>query len=203
MDIRYLGTEYGGWSVDLDLLNHGDLIIDAGLGEDVSFIDELNHHKEVKVIGIDPTEKSHRYVEQRGIENLELIKAAIGKFGQEKIEIFKNNNPEHVSESCYADHASTLGMESYFIDCISFKDLISKYSPALIKMDIEGAEYEVLKECVGVKQICVEFHHHCIPSKTKADTEACIQFMLDHGYKIISIAHDREYTIVLENDTNV
>jgi FkbM family methyltransferase len=197
MGIKYLGSEYGGWSVDLDLLKNGDTIIDAGLGEDVSFLTELNQHVSVNIVGVDPTKKSHDYLELNPVHNMELLKMAIGKAGQEEIRIFKNSNPNHVSESCYEDHQSTIGMESYSIKCISFKELIEKYSPSLIKMDIEGAEYDVLYECIGVKQICVEFHHHCIPSKTKSDTEECINFMIHHGYSVVAIHNEREYTLVL------
>ena len=199
MEIKYLGTEYGGWSVDLDSIKDGDVIIDAGLGEDVSFLEELQKYRIFGVVGIDPTKKSHNYLLTNPVKGMELLKMAIGKFGQDSITIFKNNNPDHVSESCYQDHSSTLGMESYEVQCISFKELIEKYSPSLIKMDIEGAEYDVLHECIGVKQICVEFHHHCISSKSKSDTEECIEFMTKNGYEVIAINHDREYTLMLKD----
>jgi len=199
MDIKYLGSKYGGWSVDLDILKEGDTIIDAGLGEDVSFLTDIQKYVSVNVIGVDPTQKSHDYLSINPVENMELLKMAIGKYGQDEIHIFKNSNPDYVSESCYGDHQSTLGMESYVAKCISFKELIEKYSPSLIKMDIEGSEYDVIYECVGVKQICVEFHHHCIPSKPKSETDKCIKFMIDNGYSVIAIDNDREYTLVLNN----
>jgi FkbM family methyltransferase len=199
MDIKYLGSKYGGWSIDLDILKEGDTIIDAGLGEDVSFLTDIQKYVSVNVIGVDPTQKSHDYLSTNPVENMELLKMAIGKYGQDEIRIFKNSNPDYVSESCYVDHQSTLGMESYVTKCISFKELIEKYSPSLIKMDIEGAEYDVIYECVGVKQICVEFHHHCIPSKPKSETDKCIKFMIDNGYSVIAIDNDREYTLVLNN----
>lgn len=198
MNIEYLGTDYGGWFVDLDLIKEGDTIIDAGLGEDVSFLQEMLRKKNIRIIGIDPTKKSHDYIDKNPVENMILMKMAIAKKGEREVEIFKNSNPDHVSESSFKDHLSTLGMESYKVRSVCFKDLIEKYSPSLIKMDIEGTEYEVLKECIGIKQICVEFHHHCIPSKTKKDTEDLINFMINKGYKVISINHEREYTLVLE-----
>ena len=199
MEIKYLGTEYGGWSIDLDSIKEGDVIIDAGLGEDVSFLTDLHKYIGFNVVGIDPTKKSHDYLLSNPVKNMHLLKMAIGKFGQDKMTIFKNNNPDHVSESCYSDHLSTLGMESYEIKCISFKELIEKYSPVLIKMDIEGTEYDVLHECIGVKQICVEFHHHCIASKSKIDTEKCIEFMEKNGYEVIAVNHDREYTLIFKD----
>jgi FkbM family methyltransferase len=196
MNIKYLGTEYGGWAVDLDSIKDGDFIIDAGLGEDVSFLDELLKVKKINIIGIDPTEKSHKFLEKKDLKNFKLIKKCIAKHGIENIEIYKNKNPEHVSESYFSDHSSTENTERYVAECISFKTLIQKYNPALIKMDIEGAEYDVLKECHGVNQICVEFHHHCIPSKSKEDTLRCLDYFTSSGYRIISEKLEREFTLI-------
>ena len=184
MNKQMLGTTYGGWVVDLDSINDGDVIIDAGLGEDISFLEGLNKHKKVKIIGVDPTEKSHRFVESKNLDNLTLIKKAVEKHGVDKITMFKNSNPNHVSESVYSDHASTKG-EKYDIDCISIKELREKYNPSVIKIDIEGAEYNVIPECIGVKQVCIEFHHHCISIVDMSKTKEMVKLMLDNGYEIM------------------
>lgn len=199
MDIKYLGTEYGGWTIDIDHIQNGDVVIDAGIGEDASFLHELLKYRDVSIIGVDPTKKSHDYISKNPISRMEFLKKAIAKHGTDEIEMFKNNNPDHVSESCYSDHSSTAGNESYFASCISFRTLIDKYSPSLIKMDIEGSEYDVLHECIGIKQICVEFHHHCIPSRSIHETEKCVNVMIENGYEVISIKNNREYTFVLKN----
>jgi FkbM family methyltransferase len=197
MKKAYLGTDYGGWEIDLNSIKDGDVIIDAGLGEDISFIEELNKLKNIKVIGIDPTEKSHVYVEKKSIDNLTLYKNAIAPKGTSTTRFFKNRNPEHVSESYLNDHGS-VGLESYEVSCLSFLELIEKFSPVLIKMDIEGAEYDVLQECVGVKQICVEFHHHCLKSKSFDDTKKMIKFLENKGYQIIASKNEIEYTFLLK-----
>lgn len=196
MDIRYLGTEYGGWSVDLDLINEGDFIIDAGLGEDVSFLEEILKIKSVKIVGIDPTEKSHNFLASKDLGDFTLVKKCIAKEGVKTVEMFKNKNPNHVSESYFSDHSSTGGSEKYTVSCVSLREIIDQYHPSLVKIDIEGAEYDVLEECVGVKQICVEFHHHCIPSKTIKDTHECLNKLLCVGYRVIATHLDREFTLV-------
>jgi FkbM family methyltransferase len=196
MNLKYLGTSYGGWEIDTDEIPNGSFIIDAGLGEDVSFLEELLQIKSINIIGIDPTEKSHRFIEGKKIENLTLLKKCIAREGTKEIKIFKNINSMHVSESYFKEHSSTNEMESYFSECISFKELIEKYNPSLIKMDIEGAEYDVLDECIGVKQICVEFHHHCISTKSTQDTQKCLDKMKSVGYRIISNRRDIEFTLL-------
>lgn len=197
MNKIYLGTNYGGWEIDIDSLSDGDFVIDAGLGEDISFLEELLKYKNVSIIGIDPTEKSHRYVEKKAIKNFQLIKKAIASKDIEKIKIFKNSNPNHVSESYYSEHQS-VNENFYEVDTISFSDIIEKYKPSLIKMDIEGAEYDVLMECIGVKQICVEFHHHCLTNKTIDDTSNIIDTFAKNGYKVISNRDGIEYTLLKE-----
>jgi FkbM family methyltransferase len=196
MDLKYLGTPYGGWEIDLDEIPEGSVIIDAGLGEDVSFLEDLLRIKSVSIIGIDPTEKSHRFIEEKNLENLTLLKKCIAKEGTDKIQIFKNKNSMHVSESYFKDHHSANESETYFSECISFRELIEKHRPSLIKMDIEGAEYDVLSECIGVKQICVEFHHHCISTKSFQNTQECIDKMISEGYRVISNRQDIEFTLL-------
>jgi FkbM family methyltransferase len=196
MSIQYLGTEYGGWAIDPDEISDGDFVIDAGLGEDLSFLEELNKIKKVEIIGVDPTEKSHLFVSKKGMGNLTLIKRAIAKKGIEKITMFKNTNPDYVSESYCPDHSSVGECEKYEVECVSILDLIKKYSPSLIKLDIEGGEYDVLEECIGVKQVCVEFHHHCIESRTENDMKECLNKLTSNGYEIISSQLGREFTLL-------
>lgn len=194
MNIRYLGTEYGGWAVDLDLIQDGDLIIDAGLGEDISFIEELQKLKKVKFVGIDPTEKSHKFLESKTIPDFELVKKAVAPSGVSSVIMHRNSNPNYVSESYFTDHGSVNPESSYSVEAVSLKDIISKHSPVLVKMDIEGAEYEVIDECIGVKQICVEFHHHCMMGKEFSDTQRCIDTLELHGYRVISSKNNTEFT---------
>lgn len=193
-----LGTDYGGWTVELDSINDGDTIIDAGLGEDISFLEELIKIKNVKIIGIDPTPKSHTYVESKNIGSLTLHKMAIAPKGVESVNLFMNNNPNHVSESYLQDHGS-VGNSFHTVKCVSFLDMINEHRPSLVKMDIEGAEYDVLQECIGVKQICVEFHHHCLKTRDINDTLRMVRMLEDAGYSVIS-SNGIEYSFLLTRE---
>jgi FkbM family methyltransferase len=184
-NIQHFGTDYGGWTVDLDHIKDGDTIIDAGLGEDITFPLELQQKREVFVVGVDPTEKSIKHVKEIDPAGFELLECAIAPEGVKTITMHKNTNPNWVSESAMSTHSS-VGEDTYEAQCISFKELREKYDNiAVIKMDIEGSEYDCLEECVGIKQICVEFHHFCMEDKSQADTEALIQKMKEHGYVIL------------------
>lgn len=202
MNIKYLGTTYGGWVIDLDSVNDGDVIIGGGVGEDISFEEELLKHKNVKIIGVDPTEKSNIFLNNKQNPNIELLRCAIEKDGVDEITLYKNTNPEYVSDSVNKNHNS-VGSIEYRQKCISIKTLIEKYNPSLIKIDIEGSEYNVYKECIGVKQVCIEFHHHCITDKTLEDTLNIIKEFEDNGYKVIDNRNNIEMTFLKRVDENI
>jgi len=67
-------------------------------------------------------------------------------------------------------------------------------------MDIEGAEYDVLDECIGVRQLCVEFHHFCINGISINDTNRCIKKLISSGYEILDKnSQGTEFTFQLKS----
>ena len=64
-NVTMLGTDYGGWIVDLDMIPQGSTVISAGVGEDISFDLELINRYSCRVIGIDPTPKSHKFIQSQ------------------------------------------------------------------------------------------------------------------------------------------
>ena len=196
---RHLGTDYGGWTIDIDDVKDGDTVLDLGLGEDISFSQELAALRKVNIIGVDPTEKSHKYVESLPQSPLTLIKKAVVKDGIETITMRKNRNPSHVSESFLSGHNS-VGDDSYEVDGVSIKQLRDLHpNISLIKMDIEGGEYDVIDECLGIQQLCIEFHHFCIDGIAISDTNNCIKKLLDNGYEILDKnAQATEFTFQLK-----
>jgi hypothetical protein len=61
----------------------------------------------------------------------------------------------------------------------------------LLKLDIEGSEYEVigdfLKRRIPVRQICTEFHHGILPGIRRTQTIRSILKLITRGYKLISM----------------
>ena len=188
MNFNMLGTDYGGWLVDLDLVEEGSIVISAGVGEDISFDMALIKKKKCNIIGIDPTIKSHKFIENQGnLENFSLVKKALTSKNDDLIELYKNKNPDHVSESVLPNHQGVKGFDYYLADTVNLQSLFVKYENiSLIKMDIEGSEYEVIDSLEfipsSVKQICVEFHHFC-SEKTLEDTHRCIRKIQSFGFK--------------------
>lgn len=61
----------------------------------------------------------------------------------------------------------------------------------ILKMDIEGAEYEVIPDILATKipigQIIVEFHHNSL-KMGKSLTEAAMKKLTQNGYKVFHVS---------------
>jgi len=188
MELSYLGTDYGGWLVDLSLVPRGSTVVAAGVGEDISFDRALIEQKKCHIVGIDPTVKSHQFIEkQEQLLNFTLLKNALHTTDGELVTMYKNKNPHHVSESILPNHGSVMDYDYYYAATISLDTLFSQYDDiSLIKMDIEGSEYDVLKGLThvpaSVKQLCIEFHHFC-SSYTIDDTQTIIESIKKLGFE--------------------
>ncbi|MBE0534076.1 MAG: FkbM family methyltransferase [Phycisphaerae bacterium] len=184
LNMQVLGTEYGGWAVDIDLIPAGSTVISAGVGEDISFDMRLVELRNCTIIGVDPTEKARDYIRRLCPPNFQFLQKALHPQQGARVRMYRNSNPDHVSESVKPTHKSVLANDSYEAETVSLPHLLRAYpNVSVLKMDIEGAEYDVLNalERLTVPQLCVEFHHACTDYTVK-DTMACVQRLGKMGY---------------------
>jgi len=189
LNIQLIGTEYGSTALDLDLVPDGSTIVSAGVGEDISFDMELIRLKNCNVIGIDPTEKSKVFVEKNSHPKFHFLNKALFAESGVKIKMFRNANPSHVSDSVTATHKAVSGNNCYYVETTSIPELLVAYPDiSLIKLDIEGAEYETLAslKTLDVPQLCVGFHLFCTDF-TLNHTIQVASHILSLGYVIANI----------------
>lgn len=179
-----LGSSYGGWTVPINLLNSSSVCYCAGAGEDITFDVELINKFGCKVFCFDPTPRAIKHfnnlksshitgtkfysIPDKVLYNLNnkvinnLTFCNFGIWSQDKVLKFyspKDNN--HVSHSI----VNLQKTEQYFeAQCFKLSTIMKKFghtSIDLLKLDIEGAELEViddiLKEKLNIKCICLEF----------------------------------------------
>lgn len=187
MNFSLCGTDYGGFLVDYDLVKQGSTVISAGVGEDISFDIGLINKKGCNVIGIDPTPKSHKFIENfPNLKNYSLIKMALHITDEDIIEMYKNVRDDHVSESIDPTHAAVKGFDSYYSETISLSTIFREYKDiSILKMDVEGAEYDIINNLETIpetiKQICLEFHHFCT-DKSIEDTKDIMKKLSSMGF---------------------
>jgi|WetSurMetagenome_2_1015567.scaffolds.fasta_scaffold288746_1 FkbM family methyltransferase len=126
-------------------------------------------------------------------ENFELVEKALWS-SETTVKFFQPPNPAHVSYSV-TNFQNNYSRETAFIEVptTTLKALMQSHGIdqlELIKLDIEGAEteviYDMLKNGILPNQILVEFDELSIPSaESKAKFEACDQALRQNGYVCI------------------
>ena len=86
---------------------------------------------------------------------------------------------------------------TYEVEAVTLGELVKRVGVAvvdLIKLDLEGAEYELLSrtqqaEFAHFKQMFVEFHHRCT-GHDLADTKATVQKLRRVGFQSFTLDGD-------------
>jgi len=160
-EISHVGSAYGGWDVALGLIPSGATVISCGVGNDFSFSQLLIEQRNCFIVMVDPNSVAIATVAASGLPA---------------------SNYKHVMAALWTnDHGVDFGAElsngagifsrgrMLHLGSISLKSLLTEYPhTALLKMDVEGAEYEVLEQydfAIRPVQIAVGFHFKKRPEK--------------------------------------
>ncbi len=191
-----LGSDYGGWNVLLDKLDKNSVIYSFGVGEDISFDLSLIKHLNAKIYAFDPTPKSIEWVKRQTLpDNFQLLEFGIASFDGE-ISFNPPINPDHVSHTIL-DRPDT-SKNSIVVPVKRYETIIKELGHTeidLLKMDIEGAEYEVIDDIIASsikpKQLLIEFHHR-FPGVGVPKTTTSLKKLKDAGYLLFSVSKTEE-----------
>jgi len=202
--LEFHGTEYGGWPIASGSLSEESVVVDIGLGEDISFSESLIRKYRCNVFGFDPTPKAIAYVRARNPPNFLLFEMGVDA-RRGNATFYLPNVVEHASGSvCAAPH---LGASTIVVPMIAIEDVLVTIGVGgvdLLKMDIEGSEYAVVQSegfeqlTRLTKQICIEFHHRWRRSG-KADTLAAIQRLAGLGFEVAWVSNNNEEILFVRN----
>jgi len=188
-----IGSDYGGWPFDLDLIPTGSTVISAGIGNDLSFDKWLIENKGCHMVMIDPTALAMETVENAALpkDKYTFIRAAL----------CANTGTIHFGKD-RSNGAGIFSEHKWLVDALGINDLLESYPDAImLKMDIEGAEYQVLDAMKrqDIPQIGVEFHHRCDDNEyTREDTAQRIERLVSWGYNLASVVHDLQDCVFIK-----
>lgn len=197
---RRLGTRYGGWWVDVSALGPDSLLIDCGLGEDISFPGAFLERFHGGVIGVEPNPRSLAYVRAHCPRGMEIRAQAFWCRSGETL-TFHLPRPQDqlpkgadgVSGSLVGSHEYVSGGAGLSVTTVALGELLQEAGRTecdILKMDIEGAEYAVLAELCRTgdirraRQVLVEFHHR-VTHHTLAETDAAVAQVVAAGFDLI------------------
>jgi FkbM family methyltransferase len=154
-----LGSEYGAVHVPVQLLTDKSIVYSAGVGEDVTFDLGLIETVGCEVWAFDPTPRSIEFA--RSIREPRFHFLPLGVWSEDSVQRFHTPaDSVHVSHSIANLQQTT---EYFDAECRSVRSLMTELGHGeidLLKLNIEGAEYEVLASLGDVRPriLCVEFH---------------------------------------------
>ena len=166
IELKFYGNSaYGGWALPDGLLSTSSLVVDIGLGEDISFSEALILELGCNVHGFDPTPRAITYVEQKSIPGFHLHKLGVAGTSR-SASFYLPNDSEHVSGSIIkAHHVGVSEIAVQLIDVDVLFELLGETTVDCLKLDIEGAEYELInsepfrRHASSILILCIEFHH--------------------------------------------
>jgi FkbM family methyltransferase len=193
----WYGNRYGGFYVCPEFLNENSIIYSFGIGEDISFDKTIIENHDCQVFGFDPTPKAINWVNRQNLP----AKFNFFEFGISNesgfVDFYLPKNPEYVSGS-YIIQNNISVKEKIIVKMKSFKDIINELGHKhidVLKMDIEGAEYEVIENMLNAKisidQILIEFHERLFENG-KFQTQKVIKKLNSYGYEIFAISDSFE-----------
>ena len=186
------GSTYGGWNIIKDSLDSNSIVYSFGIGKDISFDRSINAKYGCKVFGFDPTPEVIEWLGSLDDLSFFVYKAtALGVIdGTEKFYFPKNES--NISMSTLSGNFNeTKHIE---VEIARLSTLMSELGHTridLLKMDIEGSEYEVIPEILSqnlvISQLLIEMHHF-FDSFSGNDSKNLIDQLRSAGFELTSIS---------------
>jgi len=82
-------------------------------------------------------------------ETVELIHGAVSASEEDTVKIYKNNSQKNHCSTSIIKKKNNQFKEYDEVQNLRFNDLVNKYKPDIIKIDIEGAEYQIIEDVLG------------------------------------------------------
>lgn len=191
--LRYVPPEYD----IVDVLSSSSIVMDFGLGPDADFSTHLIQGYGLRVHGFDPTRKhASGLLRVVSRHNSLFVFYPYALSADSKRAPFYESRTQ-VSGALRTDHPNTrgLGAVAYEVQCVTLDDamnLVDTNWVDLLKLDVEGAEYEVIDSLSRstidrVGQLIVEFHHHCLPSVTPEQTTDSVRRLKSFGFRAYTL----------------
>ncbi|MBZ5577655.1 MAG: FkbM family methyltransferase [Acidobacteriia bacterium] len=185
-----LGNEGANFAVCPDRLASDSVVYSFGIGTDISFDLGLMRRFGVRVHAFDPTPRSLAWLKTQNLPpHFEVHEYGVaGHDGV--VEFAPPDSPDHVSHTIVAGRGLRTVSAPVRRLATIMRDL-GHTSIDLLKMDVEGAEYDVIRDLVSlplpVGQLCIEFHHRW-RQVGAGKTRQAVAALRSAGYRLFHVS---------------
>jgi FkbM family methyltransferase len=184
-----VGTPYGGWLLPVGVIEPGWRCYTVGVGGDVSFDRALlERFGAANVRAFEPVQS---FVDG-ALEQL----GDTGRFSADAVAIAAADGPIRMQAT--HDPGSSSVSPAGLYDTADYTEMAGRSIPSLmaqygddridlLKLDIEGGEYELLPQLdlskLGIKVFAVQLHHN----RPVGEARALVARLADQGYEVIGV----------------
>jgi len=204
---EWYGNSYGGFFINPSLVNSSSIIYSIGIGKDITFDLKCIAKHNPTIFAFDPTPKSINWIKSQNLpKNFNFNEFGISA-KESGTETFFLPATKHGTSGSLLQTEAVNANNSITVNMKTFADMTAELGHKhidVLKMDIEGAEYDVLDSIlntdVTIDQILVEFHDRLFDMDVFKSTEIVAK-MKAKGYHIfaasisweeISFIHERK-----------
>jgi FkbM family methyltransferase len=142
-------------------------------------------------------DKTHYNLVQSGCTNVQLFYRAVYHTSHEIVTLYPG---DHLNDSIY-NNLGAEGGASYRVETLALDDFVDAtgLTPRVIKMDIEGAEFDALR---GAEKILTTAKPVLMLEQSPGDMR-CHELLLGYGYRCVDLANYRQIRSVADFDPGV
>lgn len=186
---RFGGAHYGSWTICPAGLGPASVVYSLGVGEDITFDLDLIARIGCNVHAFDPTPRTADWIAVQSLPP-HFIYHRLGVADHNGVASFHPPvDSTHISHSMLPLR-STRNTTAVEVEVASLPAIMRQLGHAridLLKMDIEGAEYSVLRQIasqrIPIGQIVVEFHDKLLPDG-RDSRAASLATLRTAGFKV-------------------
>lgn len=194
---KWFGNKYGGFYVIPTLLSKNAIVYSFGVGKDISFDRMLISSFKCQIFAFDPTPDSIAWCKQQNLpDQFNFFEHGLST-KSENDTFFLPKNKNHVSGSL-VEHNQLSSENKICVKMKSFEDILTNFKHEkvdLIKMDIEGSEYDVaesiLNSGINITQIVLEIHERFFQNG-REKTIGLLEIFRKNGFLLHSISSTYE-----------
>lgn len=201
--IERIGSEYGGWLVPVNRIPQNAVCYLVGVGEDITFDLGLIARFGCEVFAFDPTPRAKRHVESHAKDTPAFHFYNYGLWiKDEVIRFYAHANPASTSFSITNLHQTADFFEAPCRRISSIMRELGHQKLDVLKLDVEGAEYEVLNSILedrieaGILFVEYDEFHSKRYEGYRERIRASVRQLQSHGYQLVAVKPKCNYTFV-------
>lgn len=203
---QWFGSNYGAWPIAVHYVGQNPIVFSFGVGTDISFDQIMIRQFGATIYAFDPTPRCQEWIEEQHLpKNFKFYPIGVAAVDGEAAFV----PPSRTEYASFSKAPARDLPHAKMFRVMSIESLVkyvNSIEPCIIKMDIEGFEYEIVDYLASTSsirpvQLLVEFHHDRSSYCRRADTSRAVATLRSLGYKIFAISDTgHEYGFIRLDD---